>query len=321
MSVQTADERPTPLAATRRHPWLCAALVLLGVGAAVGYAYTQPVVYKAETRLAVAGSDLSAQLVPAFAFASEELAANYARYLNTEGTEDALAETIGAPPGGLVDIMASPIPESNVLRIEAEATTPEVAVEAAERLAEQLIEQVNQSRLQDAEAEEALQQYTDISAQVAAVEQEVLDITTRIDLVVGGAAGDVGQLRAVLADAQTRLDVLSVQQQALAERYQQLVAANSGTAADLDVVRPAEEVGDDRLARLQRLGLLGAAAGGALGVALSTFLERRRRRPSAPAPAAPTAGPASARATAAEANPAAHDDAHPAARSPASTRR
>jgi uncharacterized protein involved in exopolysaccharide biosynthesis len=322
--VQATDERPTPLGAARRHWVLCAVLVIVGAGGAAGYVYSQPVLHSAEARLAVAGNDLSAQLVPAFAVATEELAANYARYLNTDGTEDTIAETIGAQAGSVTDIEASPIPESNILRIEATATTSEVAVDAAESLAADLMTRVNESRLQDNGAQEALNQYTNLSNEVATAEQAVLDITTRIDLVVGGAAGNIADLRGQLAGAQSRLDVLSVQQEALGERYRALVSSNTGTAANLDLVRPADSTGDDRATKLQRYGLLGVAVGGALGIALATLLERRRRHSRAapvrePEPAGPAEEPDSAEDAAAGDDPHAQDGVRAASRSPAST--
>lgn len=322
--VQATDERPTPLGAARRHWVLLAVLVIVGAAGAVGYVYSKPALHSAETRLAVAGNDLSAQLIPAFAVATEELAANYARYLNTEGTEDAVTETIGAPPGSVTDIEASPIPESNIVRIEATATTPEIAVDAAESLAADLMTRVNESRLQDNGAREALDQYTNLSNEVAAAEQVVLDLSTRIDLVVGGAAGSISDLRGQLAGAQSRLDVLSVQQQALGERYRSLVSSNTGTAANLDLVRPAASTGDDRAAKLQRFGLLGVVVGGALGIALATLVERRGRdrrvlQASGPGPTGPAEEPDRVEDTAAGEDPRARDSVPAASGSTAST--
>ncbi len=294
MSEPPTAQPVTPLEAVRSHLALCAVLVFVCIAAAVGYGLAQPGVYQAESRLAVEGASLSAQAVPGFALASQELAANYARYVNNAEEQLSLESDIGAPEDSVVEVTASPIPESNVVRIEASALSPETAVEAAEYLADDLRRTVNESSVRNEAANEALAAYTDISGQVASAEQARNAAQNAVDRVVAGVEeGNLGALRQAAAAAAAQLAILEIQQTALGERYRALVAENVGTASQLTVVQEAVSTGGDLAARLQRYGVAGAAVGGLLAVVASTLLERRRVTRRATDTTAPRVSPAS----------------------------
>ena len=275
--------RPTPTQALRRHPVLAVAAVALTTAAAVGAATTLPVSHTAEARLAVASTSLSAQAVPGFALASQELAANYARYVNDAEAQRALETGIGADRGSVLEVTASPIPESSIVRIEVVAEQEAAAVEAAREVSESLVAQVSDATAGAESATSSLTAFTDISAQVAAAEQAAQTAQRIVDDLPDVADADEGSARRAAArqaaaDAAAELAVLEVQQDALGERYRSLVVRDATTEAGLAVVQEAVAVGDDRTSTLQRAGLVGAALGLGLAVLATMASERRRAR-------------------------------------------
>lgn len=292
--VSPAGEKTTPLAAVRRHLLVSALLVLLLTGASVLWAVSQDRTYGAETRLAVAGKSLSAEAVAGFALASQELAANYSRYVNNAEEQSTLEADLGVPDGSVLDVTASPIPESNVLRIEVEATDPEVALAAVTQISTSLQAQVNDSEEAAQTTADALAQYTQLSQQVADAQQASAAAQNAVDAAVGRVTAgfprsgdDLPALRQVAADAAAQLATLEVQQEALGDRYQSLVN-DAGTASNLNVAEAPTSTGSDLVARVERFGVLGAAVGIALAFLVAPWLERRRRRAR---PAAATASP------------------------------
>ncbi len=276
VAQEPAPGRAPVLTTLRTHPVLTTASVLGTVALAVLVAWVQPVTHTAEARLAVAGGDLAAQAVPGYALASQELAANYARYVNNSDDQGSLEEEIGADAGSISSVTASPVPESNVVRIVVDAADPATATAAARRLAETLIARVAAASTEE-EAATVLEEFTAISTAVAEAEQDAARAQAEVGAAAAGAPGDVEALRAAAARAAADLSVLRVQQEALGQRYRTLVDTIS--SVDLTVVEPAEITGDDRAARAQRYALAGVLAGLLAAYALAG--RRRRRRAAA----------------------------------------
>jgi multisubunit Na+/H+ antiporter MnhB subunit len=303
----STTERPGALAALGAHRAVSAGLVLLFAAGAVGYASTRPTSYTAEARLAVSGDSLSAEAVPGFALASQELAANYARYVNNAQQQSSLATSIGAAPGAILEVTASPIPESNVVRIEVIADDPDTAVRAGTFVADDLVNQVNNTGTGD-ETAAALAAYTDISNQVATAQQASAAAQTAVDSAIGARIGNVPALRETAAAAAAQLAILQVQQEALGARYQSLVTTDQNTAAKLNVIQTSVVTGDDHLAQLERFGLAGVLLGAIVALLIATTLERRARRRTQARAAAGAAAAGTAATAAAAAAAAAADD-------------
>lgn len=276
MVQATTTGPPSALTAIRRHVLLTLVIMVLCVGAAIGLAAVQQTSYTAEARLAVGDSSLSAQSVPGFALASQELAANYARYVNTATEQPGLDSDLGLAAGSVQKVSASPIPTSNVVRIEVTADSPKAAVAAASRVSDQLVQQVNDASDQDEATTQALSAYSDISNQVAAASQAADAAQTAVARVVAGeATGDLAALRQTAAQAAAQLSILQVQQEALGERYRNLVSGSDQAGGQLSVIQPAELVADDNGTRLQQYGLAGFGGGLVIAFALTSALERR----------------------------------------------
>jgi hypothetical protein len=283
-------ERVLPLSAVRRHKKLSAFVIALGLLVGLGLALALPTSYTAETRLAVGGTSLAATAVPGFALASQELAANYARYVNNAQEQSDLESTLGVREGTVQEVSASPIPASNVVRVEVVASDAAAATRAAAAVANSLVRQVNASTDAEDEADATLGQYTDITNQVAAA-QQAADAAEDAVKAQGQPGADVAALREEATRRAAELDILTVQQQALGQKYRAQVEATSAHAADLTVVEQAVSTGSNRLPNLERFGLAGAVLGAAIAMALAVVLERRR---TAPAEATPHPGRAGA---------------------------
>src|SRR5918911_4044178 len=133
--ARSRDEVGLGPAMRRRWPLTLVLVVLGALGGAVA-ARSQPTTYTAEERLAVGSGGLSAQAVPGFALASQELASNYARFVTAGPVRSALpAQTARR----VLTVTASPVPESNVVRVEATATDPAAATVAAAKAGEWLV--------------------------------------------------------------------------------------------------------------------------------------------------------------------------------------
>lgn len=292
----TVAAKPTPLTALHRHMFLAIVIVLLCTSAAVAYAASRQRTYTAETRLAVAGSGLNGDNIGAFPLASQEIAADYARYVTNAEEQSQLEEQLGVDEGTISEVKASPIPESNVVRIEVSALRRGAAVKAARQIGEALIAQVNDTTARDKAVADALALYTTLAQQTAAAQTAADAAKLALDNANGRAnsgfprAGDdFAALQANAAATSSALAILVVQRDAAGQKYEDLYT-ETGMTATLKVVRESAVTGDDRMAGLQRYGLVGVAAGGLLALCLATLLERRRvRRRAAKAATAPPA--------------------------------
>jgi capsular polysaccharide biosynthesis protein len=278
-------ERLSALATLRRHRLATAVVVLLAVAAGIVAGLVRPAVYTAEARVAVAGNTLSAQAVPGFALASQELAADYARYVNDAQEQSDLASRLGVRADTVEEVSASPIPDSSVVRIEVTALDAGTATRAAATVADALLRQVNDSASATDEAAATLAQYTDMADQVAAAQQAADAAEAAAANPAAGA--DLQQLRQAAAEAKSQLAILQVQQEALGQKYRSQVSSTTDEAAGLTLVQEAAVAGDDRLAHVQQFGLAGLVVGALLALLLARVLERRR---SARVPAAADRG-------------------------------
>lgn len=262
--------------------WITVSTTVVGLIAGVVLAMLVPSNYTAEVRLGVGGQTLSAQAVPGFVFASQELAATYARYVDDAASGGRLADELGVEAASSVtDISASPIPSSSVLIVEVDATDASIAEQAAQSVAQALVAQIDQAP-EDGGAADALAEFGELSAEIAqlGIELQNLRSTLAVQTAQLEASPDSPQLvaavdgtRAAIASAETRLSVLELRQQAASERYRDLSQVDVAT---LSVVREAEVVDNDAVTRVLVWGTFGALLGLAVAWALGTVVTRRR---------------------------------------------
>ncbi len=268
-SFGSTSKASGPSAALRRHwlPALAATVAGALVGALVGWAL--PVTYTAESRVGVGMGDLSSGAIAGFPLAAEELASNYARYVNDTGV------TTGSVPEG-VELAASNIPESNVLRIEAESTDEQLALSVARDTADTLITTVNDSdgqRSAEATYEQYRQAQDDLRTTTAVFNTYDAEVA-RLEALATPREQLEG-VRAELNSAITNREMAQVRVDGLRALYVRQVSEDS-EAADLVLVRAASVVNSSRAGSVQRGALVGLVLGALVGLGLATAAARRR---------------------------------------------
>lgn len=287
--MSSPDVARTPLQATARRWPLAVALVVLGTAAGAGVASAVPTTYTAEARMAVGGTDIKAQAVPGFALASSEIAANYARFVAVGPIRQTLSP---AEQTRLKTVTASPLPDSNVIRIEATASDETTAVTAASAASTALKAQVAQA-VSGETPQAALAAFSQIAQQVATAQQQQGVLEARVSSLRASLPEDATTSPALsrattqLASLSAQVQTLQTQQNALGVKYQNLVNAPA-SQSQIDIVLPAAPSFDDYRSKLQRYGLAGLVLGLLAAIVLATLLERRavsrRRRPTAAEP-------------------------------------
>lgn len=229
--------------------WILSALVVVAglvLGALAGAAVLGGRV-SAETRLVVGDQTIRAQSVPGYALATMQLAATYSRLVSSDSVTGRM------PEGVTVD--ASPIPDSGIVRVVAQADDEATAISAADTAAEALIAAADTAQSKsggDAVAEEYLVARRDLFEKQA-------------------------KARAATATAQDvfAVDLAQARVDAMAQAYREQVISASNNATGLAVTQKAQPVSSTT----PRAGALGALAGGALAVLLVgiAYLVRVRR--------------------------------------------
>ena len=273
--AQETDTPVSPLTALARRWKLAALLIVAGAGIGAGAAYVTPTTYTGEARIAVGSQSLDARVVAGYTDASQQLASDVSRYVNDRQAQSDLTPVLGEQTDSVERISASPIAGSSVILVEVDAADEAAATRGAQTIAQQLVDQVNASY---ANPDALLQRYTDLSAQVQAAQQAVQAASSAVGAAqADGTPAELEAAQTAAAQRATELDVLTVQQQALATRYRNSAAATP-SAAGLTIVRAAQISRTDFSSTLQRNVLAGAGVGGLTALLLATVLERRQRR-------------------------------------------
>ncbi|RLV49290.1 hypothetical protein D9V37_12150 [Nocardioides mangrovicus] len=258
------DRRRTPVEALLR--WWPLALVAAILGGAIGFyaAEVGPVTYTAEARVAVGAGDLTSGAIAGFPLAAEQLASNYARYVNDQmltGDDAAVA--------------ATPIPESNVIRIIATSDSSATARSSAQQAADKLIKAVNESS--STSGKSLLDSYQVAVSSLTRAQQSLTAAQAKLDQLTAAqaSAAAIRAARARVVKATQTASIEEVRKDALASKYQSSVT--SSTSSKLVMVQKAVTSSSDRSSRLQRYALLGVVSGAVVALLAANLLERLRR--------------------------------------------
>ncbi|WP_298804316.1 hypothetical protein [uncultured Pseudokineococcus sp.] len=278
-------ELVSPLTALRRHWVVGTALVLVGTGVGAATGVLLPDSYTSESRIAVGSNDLAALSVPGYSFAAQELAASTARYVDNSQALGALEPVLGRDSEAVTDVAASPIPQSNIIRVEVTADNEAVATRGAAVITDYLLEQANRVN-SSSDGDALLTEYADLSQQVAEV-SAALDDAERASESAGGILPSTAPVRAQAVDLSAQLDVLERRQMAVGEQYEDAVTSDD-LAYQLVTVLEAAPSFDNASSQVQRYGLLGLVVGVLAALLSAVLLERRARR--TPRPSTATSG-------------------------------
>jgi type II secretory pathway pseudopilin PulG len=267
-----------------------AVLAVVAFTAAGVFAGSQaPVRYTSEVRLSVGQNSLKTLSVPGYVQATQQLAGIYARYVNTGALGlDELGARLGLPPGALVSAIASPIADSNIVRIQVAGTSYQSTTQAAGALADALVTQVNAPPDDRTEQKKALLR---ASRESADAQQAVSDAEAELAAVLeqyrrqhpGGSAleqptsPEIDQAKATLAEARSAYTLAQISAQEASDDYRS-AAPDDLENVGLQVVSPAAASDDTRSRSLQWGGIGGLTVGLLLGFLMVSSSARRRRR-------------------------------------------
>lgn len=267
--------RRTPLQSMAAH-WIYPLVAIpLLTAAGVGFGYAQAPVYTAETRLAVGPGALSTGEVTAFPQAARALAQDYARWVQNSAED----RTLGVDSASRVN--ASPIPDSGVIRIEAQSTDPAKAQAGAEQTARKLAEAVSDSR-KEANPETAYEEYTGLAGPAAQAELRLTQAQGVYAQLVGAKApqAEIDAAGQTVVATKVAAGEASLKRDAAGQVYNRL-RAQATSSSELKPVGDEAAVltGNSRNSTTQRYGILGFAVGTVLALILALDADRRRLLP------------------------------------------
>ncbi len=269
-SPDGAQRRPTGVVAGRRSiriPPSTAvvmrpALVLLPV---LGFllpslllAVVRTPTYTAESRMLVAGFDVSAAAVPGIADASRNLAGTYARIVDTDVVIAAVVKATGLPRRDVAGhISGSAITDSAILRVRATASSSHRASTLATATAKAITDYAD--RLGAAGSANLLASY-----QTAVEEQKLADAELqRVQATPGAPADQIAKAQAADAAAALRTDRAAAQ------------FSSTGTGSQVRVARLAVDVSNDKRSAIELALILSILLGLVVGVGLATLVANR----------------------------------------------
>jgi hypothetical protein len=240
-------------------------LVLAALGIAVGYARTPT--YKSNAELAVGQLNVSdPAAVGSVVTATQSLASVYSRMIDATGVQQGIAKE--TDPRG-IQVFATPIPGSPLVRITGQAHTSGRAMDAANAGAKALLKYSKRYSASGDDSSGIYAQYKSASLRVAKLQSAL----GAYGALYARDRSDANKRR--VNAAQSDLDAARLKRDAL--RFQYGASQQSSQAAP--VLREFTVAGgavSDRVSYMEILGLLGLIAGGALGAALATYTLKRR---------------------------------------------
>lgn len=259
--------------AIRRHPWLTGFPVVLGVVAAIAVGIVREPTYKATTRMAVGGLDLGQPgALGGYSDATKALAETYSRSIDAEAVINPVARQTGLTPGAVDSaVTASPVPESPVFNVQAEASNVSGAVllaNAAGAAVSRYAAEVSSTRETSARL---YRQFRAASADASQRESEFRQLRGKI-----GTPANAFE-RKQIADASSAMKSAQLRASSLGDAYRR-TQEGQGSAGEAQVVSRASSASSDRGSFLQLALFIGLVVGAILGVALATLLANREVR-------------------------------------------
>ena len=267
MTLDAPDRSAGPVAALRRRWWLAVVLAVAGLLWGLFAASLRSPLYSAEARVVVGSGAIAEYRVPGYAAASQQLAENYARYVGSQVALGRVSGFLGDVDGTVQDLISSPIPGSNVIRIEALSDDRDVARETAQAAAERLVEVVGEENSEAGAPDALLAEYTSASAEVGTAQATLQEARAELEraLDAGAAVEALADVRQRVAAAVAAADVAGLRQDAIGASYRQVQAALA-PGNGLSIVADAAVTGNDLRSRQERYALIGLAIGLALAV-------------------------------------------------------
>jgi capsular polysaccharide biosynthesis protein len=272
----------SPFVAVILHPLLV--LVTCGVVTAtsVDFVSDNPVLHTAEATLVVGRIDVPANAVPGYVQANTTLAGTYSRFVGSDAHLDEMAFLTDVEPADLLrlgTIEASNIEQSGVIRVRAESTDEQNAIQLADIASSALTRIVSGVNDPLIDGDELFSEHAEASASLASAQSDVDELQR--DLAFFLNADPENELPGATTNAENAAATEELLLNARADFTQQQLRATTLASLYLESQRPradgelirvltaADSVGSNRSAQV-RLGLVTGILGGlALGVGLA----------------------------------------------------
>jgi capsular polysaccharide biosynthesis protein len=269
-AAPVADEPATlrprivgPLEAFVRHPILTLLPLVLLAAVALVIGLQRDPVYTAKARVNVGRADVAPFVLQSVVGGNATLAASYARVISTEKVIRGAARRGGVTPQEAADgLDASPIPGSTLIQVEATGQSTAQAVSLANGGARSLISYVT-SVTASREKRAAFKRYRRAQAEVERVQLRLVKLRK-------------GGVSPALSRALVDLEAAKLRASNLANQYRGTAGDPTG-GSPLRLIAPAATASSDRASTLERLILIGVAAGLVLGLGLALLVTNRAR--------------------------------------------
>ena len=277
MAVETQNTPAAPpigvLSAVRRH-WIVATLpVILLVGAAVALGLERPPRYTATANLSVGRIYVNNPAgVSGVLEATQSLAAVYSRAIRSTAVQTETARRFGRDSLPASDqVSATPVPDSPLIKVSAEASSERRAVALANTASRALARYVKRQGQSDQDAV-ILSRYQQAVSLYRTRVAEARELALEYEL------DPTPENEAARDQAKAAISVALLRREALRASYLNMVQGTASTPA-VEVFSRATSATSDQVRMLQIMVFLGLIAGLATGIALALLRSYRKTRP------------------------------------------
>jgi capsular polysaccharide biosynthesis protein len=254
---------------------LFAGILGIIIGTGLTYAIHKPV-YTAEARLVVGDQTLGAFAVPGYTVATQDLAASYARLVDSDAVASQVSK-VRAGSSNTVTVSASPIPESPVVRVEAQSASRTLAVDAANAAGQALISSVATLGNTDSTLSVLQRDYNQADSALSSAKAAVAAAEANPDL-----KSTVPALQQRAAEALNRAELAQDSQNIMVSAYanaiQNRITTLAASSSALAWTRHAGIVSDNQHSAYEIGGLLGFLMGAGLAATFRPLRTTRNAR-------------------------------------------
>ena len=247
--------------AVRRHPFLAVLPLIALTALGILFGLSRKPVYTAETRMYVQVPSGEPSTLFAVTDAASGLASAYSRAVEATAVGRAVDRDLRHDPTAASgSTSATPVPDSPIVKVTANASSGRGAVRLANVTADELAKYINGLNASNTASQYALAAFSAATHRVARARATLVDAQRAV------AALPTESANAELESARAAFEVAELRQSAAKARFTSL---QSGQQPSLEPLRRATGATDDRKSKLELYGFAGFLAGVLAGCALA----------------------------------------------------
>lgn len=248
---------------------ICVVLFTL-IGGVIGLVRSPD--YSATAKLAVGRIDISSPgALSGYAVATQALATGYSRTVSALAVVEPVAKKTGLSAEELQDsLVGTPVAESPIFKIEAEAESADKAIEVANAASHSLVRYAAKLNQSNPDSARLYRQYRTATVLRKIAKQELHTASE------SASSSPSASEAAAVARAQSNFDAANLKVDALGEAYTSSVQSQAATQL-VQILSPATRASSDRASTLTILLFVGLIVGLFVGGALANLRESRLR--------------------------------------------